>query len=148
MSEARQVTATRVCRCRQRDQEAQEEMSRFELASPAAADLLDIVRYTHQRWGGPQVQRYREELELALQHLSLTPDDGLKRDAVAPGLRFFPVAQHVAFYIQRKDKILVRRILHPRMEVEDAFEQGERCKRPNVLASSGACLFIVTCYGN
>jgi toxin ParE1/3/4 len=100
-------------------------MSRFELASPAAADLLDIVRYTHQRWGGAQAQRYREELELALQHLSLTSDVGRKRDAIAPGLRSLPVAQHVAFYIQRKDRILVLRILHPRMDVEDAFEQGE-----------------------
>jgi toxin ParE1/3/4 len=100
-------------------------MSRVELASPAAADLLDIVRYTHQRWGGAQAQSYREELELALEHLSLTPDVGRKRDAIAPGLRSFPVVQHVAFYIQRKDKILVLRILHPRMDVEDAFEKGE-----------------------
>jgi toxin ParE1/3/4 len=100
-------------------------MSGFELASPAAADLLDIVRYTHQRWGGVQAQRYREELELALQHLSLTPDVGRKRDAVAAGLRSFPVAQHVAFYIQRKHKILVRRIVHPRMDVDASFEPGE-----------------------
>lgn len=99
-------------------------MSRFELASPAAADLLDIVRYTHQRWGGAQAQRYREELELALQYLSLTPDLGRKRDAIATGLRSFPVAQHVAFHIQRKGKILVLRILHPRMDVEDAFENA------------------------
>jgi toxin ParE1/3/4 len=100
-------------------------VSRFELASPAAADLLDIVRYTHQRWGGAQAQRYREELELALQHLSLTPDVGRRRHAIAPGLRSFSLAQHVAFYIQRKDRILVVRILHPRMDVEDAFEPGE-----------------------
>lgn len=99
-------------------------MSRFELASRAAADLLEVVRYTHEKWGSAQAQRYREELELALQHLSLTPDVGRKRDAIAPGLRSFPVAQHVAFYIQRKDKILVLRILHPRMDVEDAFEKA------------------------
>jgi toxin ParE1/3/4 len=99
-------------------------MSRFELAGRAAADLLEIVRYTHQQWGGAQTQRYREELELALQHLSLAPDVGRKRDAIVPGLRSFPVAQHVVFYIQRKDKILVLRILHPRMDVEDAFEKA------------------------
>ena len=99
-------------------------MSRFELASPAAADLLDIVRYTHQRWGGAQAQRYREELELALQYLSLTPDVGRKRDAIAPGLRSFAVAEHVAFYVQRKGKITILRILHPRMNVDEAFETG------------------------
>jgi toxin ParE1/3/4 len=100
-------------------------MSRFELASPAAADLLDIVRHTHQRWGGAQAQSYLEELELALQHLSLTPDVGRRRGAIAAGLRSFPVVQQFAFYIQRKDKILVLRILQPRMDVEDAFEKGE-----------------------
>jgi toxin ParE1/3/4 len=100
-------------------------MSRFELASPAAADLLDIVRYTHQRWGGAQAQSYREELELALQHLSLTPDVGRRRDAVAPGLRSFALAQHVAFYIERKDRIIVLRILHPRMNVDEAFKESQ-----------------------
>jgi toxin ParE1/3/4 len=99
-------------------------MSRLELASLAAADLLDIVRYTHQRWGGVQAERYREELELALQHLSLTPDVGRKRDAIAAGLRSFPVAQHFAFYIERKDRIIVLRILHPRMNADEAFQEG------------------------
>ena len=100
-------------------------MSRFDLASPAAADLLDIVRYTHPRWGGAQAQRYREELELALQHLSLTPDVGRKRDAIALGLRSFPVAQHVAFHIERKDRIIVLRVLHPRMNVDEAFKESQ-----------------------
>lgn len=99
-------------------------MSRFELANRAAADLLEIVRSTHQSWGGAQAQRNREELELAFQHLSLTRDIGRKRDATAPGLRSFPVAQQVAFYIERKDRIIVVRILHPRMNVDEAFETG------------------------
>jgi hypothetical protein len=34
------------------------------------------------------------------------------------------VAQHVAFYIQRKDRIVVLRILHPRMNVDEAFESS------------------------
>lgn len=99
-------------------------MSSFELASRASADLLEIVRYTYRKWGGPQAQRYREELELALQHLSLAPDVGRKRDAIAPGLRSFAVAEHVAFYVQRKGKITILRILHPRMNVDEAFEDG------------------------
>ena len=42
----------------------------------------------------------------------------------APGLRSFPVAEHVAFYVQRKGKITILRILHPRMNVDEAFETG------------------------
>ena len=99
-------------------------MSRFELATRANADLLEIVRYTYQEWGAAQAQSYRVELELALQQLSLTPALGRRREAIAPGLQSFPVAQHIAFYIQRKDRIVVLRILHPRMNVDDAFEGG------------------------
>ena len=51
-------------------------MSRYELATRAAADLLEIVRYTNQNWGHAQAQRYREELDLAVQQLSLAPDRG------------------------------------------------------------------------
>jgi toxin ParE1/3/4 len=99
-------------------------MSRCELATRAVVDLLEVVRYTNQNWSYAQAQLYREELELALQQLSLAPDVGQKREAISPGLRSFPVAQHVAFYIQRKDMIIVLRLLHPRMNVEEAFEKS------------------------
>ena len=99
-------------------------MSRCELATRAAADLLEIVRYTHQNWGHAQAQRYLEELDLALRQLSLAPGRGRNRETITPGLRSFPVAQHIAFYIQRKDKIIIVRILHPRMNADEAFEKG------------------------
>jgi toxin ParE1/3/4 len=99
-------------------------MSRYDLASVAVTDLLEIVRYTKKKWGQEQAQRYREELDLALQQLSLTPDLGRRREALASGLRSYPVARHIAFYLPRKSTILVVRILHPRMNVDAAFEKG------------------------
>jgi plasmid stabilization system protein ParE len=50
---------------------------------------------------------------------------GRTREVIAPGLRSFPVAQHVAFYIERKNRIIVLRILQPRMNVDEAFEKSE-----------------------
>ena len=100
-------------------------MTRFELVNRATADLLEIVRYTHQRWGAAQARQYREELELALQRLSLSPELGRKREALAPGLRSSPVAPHVAFYIQRGNKVIILRILHARMNTDEAFEGSE-----------------------
>lgn len=99
-------------------------MSRYELATGAVADWLEIVRYTKQKWGQTQAQRYREELDLALQQLGLAPSRGRSRETIAAGLRSFPVAQHIAFYIERKDRIIVLRILHPRMNVDEAFKEG------------------------
>lgn len=97
-------------------------MSGYELARAAAADLLEIVSYTNKTWGPVQARRYRDELDLALQHLALAPEKGRTRDAIVPGMRSFRVAEHVAFYIQRKRAILIVRILHPRMDVDEAFE--------------------------
>ncbi len=98
-------------------------MSRYELATGAIADLQEIVRYSKKTWGVLHAQRYREELELALQQLALAPGMGRKREAIAPGLRSFSVGEHVAFYIERKSRITILRILHPRMDADDAFEQ-------------------------
>jgi toxin ParE1/3/4 len=99
-------------------------MSRYQLTAQAGADLRDIARYTEETWGAVQTERYGEELELALQQLSLAPIVGRKREAIKPGLRSYPVARHLAFYIQQKDRIIILRILHPRMNVDEAFKSG------------------------
>lgn len=97
-------------------------MSRFDFTARAAADLRDIGRYTKKTWGIEQARRYREELEIALQKLSLSPNVGRQRESIAPGVRSFRVASHIAFYVQRNDGITILRLLHPSMDVEAAFE--------------------------
>jgi len=97
-------------------------MFRYEFTDRAAADLLEIGRYTKQTWGIEQARRYREELEVALQRLSLAPNVGRPREAIAPGVRSCRVASHIAFYVQRNDRITILRLLHPSMDVDAAFE--------------------------
>ena len=99
-------------------------MSGYDLAPSAAADLLEIFRYTKRRWGSVQAQHYREESDLAIQQLSLNPEAGRRCEEIAPGVRSYPVAQHVAFYVPRKSTILLLRILHPRMNIHGAFKRG------------------------
>jgi toxin ParE1/3/4 len=97
-------------------------MSRYDFTARAAADLREIGRYTKKTWGTEQARRYREELEIALQKLSLSPNVGRQREAIAPGVRSFRVASHIAFYVQRNDGITILRLLHPSMDVDAAFE--------------------------
>lgn len=99
-------------------------MVRYDLTARAAADLKEIGRYTKETWELEQARRYREELEIALQKLSLSPNVGRQREAIAPGVRSFRVAAHIAFYIQRKDGITILRLLHPSMDVDLAFERS------------------------
>lgn len=100
-------------------------MARYEFTARAAADLQEIGRYTKKTWGLEQARHYREELEVALQKLSMSPDIGRRREAIASGVRSFRVAAHIAFYIQREDGITVLRLLHPSMDVDAAFEQDQ-----------------------
>jgi toxin ParE1/3/4 len=99
-------------------------MPRLVFTAHATEDLREIGRYTKQEWGIQQARRYRQELELALKKLSLSPRAGLPRDEIADHVRSFQVASHIAFYLPRNDGITVLRLLHPSMDVERAFERG------------------------
>lgn len=96
---------------------------RREFTARATEDLREIGRYTKREWGLEQARRYRQELELALKKLSLSPRIGLARDDIAEHVRSFQVASHIAFYLLRKDGITVLRVLHPSMDVERAFDR-------------------------
>lgn len=97
-------------------------MPRCEFTAKATEDLREIGRYTKQTWGNAQACRYREELELALKKLSMSPHIGFERDEIAPQVRSFTVVSHTAFYLPRKDGITVLRLLHPSMDIERAFD--------------------------
>ena len=98
-------------------------MPRYDVTQLALADLRDIVRYTMETWGRRQARLYREELELGVQKLALSPGLGRVRADVAPSVRSFPIARHVAFYVESEGGITVLRVLHPAMDVAGAFPE-------------------------
>jgi toxin ParE1/3/4 len=100
-------------------------MARHDFTEQAAEDLHGIGRYTKQMWGLAQARHYRQELELALQSLSLNPQIGRERAEIAPKVRSFRVAAHIAFYIPRRGGITILRLLHPRMDVDAAFDDSK-----------------------
>lgn len=101
-------------------------MPRCEFTAKAVEDLRGIGRYIKQAWGVAQARRYREELELALKKLSLSPRIGPERNEIAPEVRSFTVGSHIAFYLPRKDGITVLRLLHPSMDIERAFDPSPK----------------------
>lgn len=96
---------------------------RYDFTRRALADLRDIARYTRKTWGQTQARLYREELELGLQKLALSPGIGRARAELGPTVRSFSIARHVAFYVESEDGITVLRLLHPTMDVDHAFLQ-------------------------
>ena len=100
-------------------------MPRYDITRRALADLRAIVRYTIETWGRRQARLYREELELGIQKLALSPGLGRVRTDVAPSVRSFPIARHVAFYVESEGGITVLRALHPSMDVAQAIPDEE-----------------------
>jgi len=93
-------------------------MSRFLLSGSAAADHLNIVTYTMDRWGRRLSVVYLEGLEAGMQRLSDILDIGRTWDELGPGLRSFLFENHQNFYVAGDGQITVVRVLHERMDVE------------------------------
>lgn len=100
-------------------------MPRYDFTQRALADLRDVARYTGRTWGHKQAQLYREELELGVQKLALSPAIGRERSDVGTSVRSFPIARHVVFYVECEGGITVLRVLHPTMDVHRAFSDDE-----------------------
>ena len=98
-------------------------MPRYDFTQRTLADLRDIARYTREMWGRRQARLYREEIELGIRKLALSPGMGRVRADVAPSVRSFPIARHVAFHVEGKSGITVLRLLHPSMDVARAFSE-------------------------
>ena len=100
-------------------------MPRYDLTQQALADLREIARYTRRTWGVKQARLYRQELELSIQKLALSPGMGRPREDVTHPVRSFRVARHIAFYVESDSGIIVLRVLHPSMDVGRAFPEDD-----------------------
>ena len=88
-------------------------MPDYKLTEAAKKDLREISAYTKKTWGKEKEKVYRETMRAALRIIAKYPQIGLKREELTEGLRSFPVGNHIAYYIEKSDEIMVARILHP-----------------------------------
>ena len=77
--------------------------------------MLGIAVYTLRTWGETQTTRYIDDVEKCCQMLAVKPKLGRAFDNVHPGLRRMECGQHVVFYREDRDGILISRILHKSM---------------------------------
>ena len=54
-------------------------MPRYDFTKRALTNLRDIARYTREIWGQRQARLYREEIELGIRKLALSPGMGRVR---------------------------------------------------------------------
>jgi toxin ParE1/3/4 len=87
------------------------------LAPRALNDFTDILLYTELNWGIEQRVAYQTVLLDAFQRVSETPFIGASRDNFEPGLRSFPVEQHVLIYRVTDERVEIARIVHQRKKI-------------------------------
>ena len=90
-------------------------MSNYRLTPDAQSDLIDIRRFTLDRWGEAQSKKYLSELRQTLRLLAETPSLGKPRPDVGVDVLSFPHVSHVIYYVLHAQQLVVFGVLHKRM---------------------------------
>ena len=98
-------------------------MTTFRVTPRARDDLLNIARYTQQRWGRKQRNRYLKKIEQRFIWLADNPDAGQHRTDLCEGYRSFPEGQHIVFYLINADHIDIIGLPHKAMDVLTYFSE-------------------------
>ena len=93
-------------------------MARVRFLPKALNDLEDIWHYTVDRWGAEQAITYTAEIDQACQRLAGTPLIAPERAEFSPPVRIFPQGSHLIVYLIDDQGIVVVRILHKSMDVD------------------------------
>ena len=97
-------------------------MAVFVLKAAAKADLKRVARFTENRWGRDQRNRYLKQLDEAFHQLANNKQIGKRCDYIRSGYRKLPVVSHVIYYkVVDTDQIAIIRILHKNMDVSRAL---------------------------
>jgi toxin ParE1/3/4 len=90
-------------------------------APRALADREDIQHAGIEVWGEIRAHAYVAEIDRACARIGDFPSIGKMRDDIRPGIRMFPVEEHVVYYRIRVDEsIRICRILHARQNASVA----------------------------
>ncbi len=93
-------------------------MPHYKFTAHAQKDLLNIINYTVQNWGGVQADKYIDGLEVLAVNLANNPTLGTRRDVLRKGLFSFPYQSHMLYYIRTRAGVTILRVLHQHQNLE------------------------------
>ena len=96
-------------------------MADYRLSDAAEADIEAIHLDTDETFGPRQAARYIDGLTRSFQMLADFPRTGRSADDLHPDLFRFPHQSHVILYSIEPDRIVIRRVVHGRMNLSDRF---------------------------
>jgi toxin ParE1/3/4 len=90
-------------------------MAGFFLSGKAKADVKEIGRYTRDRWGVAQRNRYLGALDACFQKIGANPTLGNSAEAIRAGYRRIREGSHLVFFRRAGNEVEIVRVLHERM---------------------------------
>ena len=98
--------------------------ARYTLRQCAADDLEQIWRYTFQKWGIDQADKYLRSIISRFLWLAENPTLGKQRNDIKPGYYCFPEGRHLIFYTLSQNGIDIIGAPHQNMDVISYFEKN------------------------
>ncbi|WP_049630152.1 type II toxin-antitoxin system RelE/ParE family toxin [Cellvibrio sp. pealriver] len=98
-------------------------MTNYRVTPRAKDDLKSIGRYTEQKWGKLQRNKYLKQLEQRFEWLAENPLLGKSRLELCNGIYSFPQAEHVVFYRCNAGMVEIIGVLHQEMDVLNYFSE-------------------------
>ncbi len=90
-------------------------MFNYRLTPDAKSDLIEIRRFTREKWGSTQSQKYLSGLRQAISLLAELPTMGKSRSDVGLDVFSFPYESHVIYYLVHKQQLVAFGVLHKLM---------------------------------
>lgn len=94
-------------------------MKPYKVAPRARRDLQDAWFYSKERWGRSRAESYIRDLTASMARIAENPMLGQDYGHVRPGYRKHPAGSHMLFYEVRAGIVVVVRVLHQQMDVEN-----------------------------
>lgn len=99
-------------------------MRRFRLTAEARSDLDEIWLYVAQSGSPGTADGVIDGITEAFLLIARMPEAGRRRDDLLPGVRSFPMRQHVIYYTRRESTVVVLRVLHGARDTARIFGQS------------------------
>lgn len=94
-------------------------MSEYLLSEKADQDLVEIYLFSYHRFGEARADAYLLALEERFETLAGQPGIGRRIDHIREGYYRYNHASHAIFYTLHEKGILIVRVLHGHMNVEE-----------------------------
>lgn len=98
-------------------------MKMYRMTQRAKDDLLNIGRYTLNRWGKDQRNTYLKQLEKRFEWLAKHATAGKNRIDIHDEYYAFPQGEHLIFYLIHNKGIDIIGVPHKQMDIQHHFKE-------------------------